>query len=217
MKQKQKHKTELNSNRKGQARKRLEELIEESRGYLTLGITLALAGFMVLGTVDVAHVAQNTTLDSVVTQGSLTIENVPSSIDFGSGAPGATLTGNTGNGASNKIQVNDTRGTLAGWTTDGVLTGNWVQASDATVQIAASQTKWFPGSGTLTNVTGNSGEVDKGANDVALDTAKNLMKTNGSGDNGAGAYKIENVPLNFALPSNAQTGTYSATLQMTIS
>lgn len=196
---------------------------------LVLGTVIFSVALMSVGTIQIILAANNadTNVAANVTAGTLAIDNAPSQLNFSAGNPGSTTTVNTGNAAANRVRTNDTTGAKAGWSLTGYFNTNFYSAANANVQLAINdggtlRMRWFPGSTTITEVTGDAGGAVAGSNgnfnNIGSGGSLPLMNSNNSaGNKGAGAYDMFNLVWNYDIsPSATSASDYKTTLRLTI-
>ena len=187
-------------------------------------VVLFLFGIMAFSNVNLIKAANTAQANGTqnVTAGTLDLDTAPDTLAFNNAAAGqaSTTTVNTG---SNVVQVNDLRGTKAGWRLYGFWETNWVKSGAPTTQMAMTdRMRWFPSDGAspVNNITGEGGEVVNGSNanfaGIASGNNLTLMNTDGSGNNGAGAYNKGNIKFNYDVTSGDLAGSYTTVLNLTL-
>ena len=154
-----------------------------------------------------------------VDTGALETNATPTSLAWGNiNVGGESATANLG-----PTNINDLRGTNAGWTVYAFFTTNLVKNTDNTAQIAIANIGWYPTTGTavLSNVTGTTGEAAVGADVTAwngLGVADNetMYQSTTDNDNGVGDWMMNNMQMNINVPLAAAAGTYNTTLNITL-
>ncbi len=169
---------------------------------------------------------------SCAIQQTITLTVNPGTLSISETSPKVTLTPVTLNGTAqsatgnlNQVVVNDSRGTLVGWSLVGQFQGNFQNgtpsgpAADNTIPVAgANGFNWTP---TVTPSTSVSTEVAAGGATTAglSTTAPTSLCTGGVAANGGGGGGITdcNAGVTLGVPASVAAGTYSATLNLTIS
>jgi hypothetical protein len=144
----------------------------------------------------------DTTMTFTVSSGELSM-TAPASANFGTGAPGDTLTGHLGN-----VEVLDNRAAdNESWTATASET-DFVNNNNSADTIPASAATYSPGSitttGTIT-VTGSNITLANGSQTV-------VAASSGSGDNTA----TWNPAIAILLPASAVSGGYTGTLSQSV-
>lgn len=172
--------------------------------------------FMVFNTVELQNVfaiGANTTLTQNFAGGSLAL-TASSSAGFNDIQIGTPI-----NSKANLVVVNmqDYRGSGAGWTTSGNISAQF-QATNAGVNtIANTVVAWNPTGAALTSPdSSNLNGMAKGAATYFSDGIKTLVNT--STNNGMGNYQLSGTELNIVYNGRGDQapGSYTATLQLTI-
>lgn len=207
---------------KNKVTRSLWQQVERSRQMAILGAVLFVTGVMSIGVMQTTRAANtsNTNVNLTVTAGALAIDAAPSDFQFSSGQPGGTVTGNTGATDGNAIKTNDTRGTSAGYDVTGYFNNNFIN-SGSTHSAIASQMTWYANQTVIVNVTGADGELVKPGTaetfvGVGAGNPKTLASDSGTGANGAGAYNIHNLKMNYAIPITTPADVYTTKLILTI-
>lgn len=206
--------------RKNKIQKFLVRQAEINRQFMVLGAVLFVTGLMSVGIMQMTEAATTgtTNVNLTVSAGSLAIDQVPSQFDFSSDAPGATVNGNSGATDGNAVKTNDTRGTKAGYTVSGYFAQNF-QNAGAQQSAIASQMTWYANQISIVNVTGTTGDMLPGTlatfTGVGSAEAKTLA-TNNAINNGAGAFNIHNLKMNYAIPLTTPAQAYTTKLVITI-
>jgi hypothetical protein len=144
----------------------------------------------------------DTTMTFTVSSGELSM-TAPASANFGTGAPGDTLTGHLGN-----VEVFDNRAADdESWTATAAET-DFVNNNNAADTIPAHDATYSPGNittvGTI-DVTGTNITLEHGAQTV-------VTASGGSGDNSA----TWDPAITIALPASAVSGGYTGTLSQSV-
>jgi hypothetical protein len=145
----------------------------------------------------------DTTLTFDVTSGLLTM-TAPTSALLGSGAPGTTISGVTG-----AVVVTDDRALLAGlWTAVASCTDFTTGAASPAETIPAGDATYDPGTPFVT------GDFVATPSTITLSaTPQTVVSSTGNGNNTA----TWSPTIAVAVPANAVTGTYTATLTQAVS
>ena len=175
-----------------------------------LAVVLGAIALLAVGTAGTpAFAAQtgNTTVTFAITAGSLNI-TVPATANIGSGAPGATFSGQLG-----AVQVTDQRGLLvATWATTVTSTAFTTGAASAAETIPVSAVKYWSGAATATTGIGvfTPGQATSAAAVTLTTTAgpTAFTLTAGVGNNSA----TWNPTLVVTAPAAAVAGTYTGTV-----
>ena len=185
------------------------------------GLLVGSLGLMVLVTMPKVRAANNgaATVNINVDAGALETNAVPTTLAWGNvNVGGESATANLG-----PTNINDLRGTNAGWKVYAFFTTNLVKNTDNTAQIAIANIGWYPDTGTavLTNVSGDLNEVANGANVSSwngLGVADNeiMYQSTSTNDNGVGEFMMNNMQMNINVPLAAAAGTYNTTLNITL-
>ena len=198
----------------------LYQKVEYSRQLTVLGAVLFVAGVMSVGVMQTTQATNtsNTNVNLTVTAGALSIDAAPGDFQFSSGQPGSTVTGNTGGTDGNAIKTNDTRGSSAGYGITGYFNTNLLNGANQS--NIASQMTWYANQISIVNVTGATGELVAGVlatfSGTAAGNAETLASDSGTGANGAGAYNIHNLKMNYAVPITTPAAVYTTELILTI-
>ena len=169
----------------------------------------------------------------------ITLTVNPGTLSISETSPNVTLSAITLNGTAqsatgnlNQVVVNDSRGTLVGWSLVGQFQGNFQNATPSGPAvdnaITVANTAGTPGetgfnwSPTVTPSTSVSTEVAAGAATTAglSTTAPTSLCTGGGGaggNGGGGGITNCNAAVTLGVPASVAAGTYSATLNLTIS
>jgi hypothetical protein len=188
----------------------------------------ATIGVFALGGVTQAAVAADDSVSFTVTAAgaglSLSAAGTTSTIDSGGSDPvfdalsSGTVTGNL-----NAVTVTDARGTLLGSWTVTVSGTSWINGSDATVTVAASNGRAYLDAadltalttalgGSLTGMTLTSAELTAGTSN--LGTPYTLV----AGTTALGNGEVTYTPaISVTVPANTPAGTYTATVTQTVS
>ena len=185
------------------------------------GLLVGSLGLMVLVTMPKVRAANNgaATVNINVDAGALETNAVPTTLAWGNvNVGGESATANLG-----PTNINDLRGTNAGWKVYGFFTTNLVKNTDNTAQIAISTIGWFPTTGTavLTNVSGDLNEATEGAdvsswNGLGVGDNEIMYESTTTNDNGVGEWMMNNMQMNINVPLAAPAGTYNTTLNITL-
>lgn len=157
---------------------------------------------------NVQAIGDDTTLQQVLTGGSLSLES-PTQVNFNSQTAGTGV-----NSLANIVQVNmrDYTGTGGGWAA--TATANAMTAANAAT-IPNTRLSWAPGDIYALDGASNDG-VTAGPDYSGNfgDGARNL--TGASSGNGQGNYVINGTALNLLITADDYQGTYQNTLTLTI-
>lgn len=167
-----------------------------------------------IGAAVPAHAATtaDTTLN-VTLNGSLSISAPASASLVGSVAPGTVITGNLGT-----TTVEDTRGSLLGWTVTAVTDGDLRTAGNtATISLgtlpAGGPLTWA--TGTITATSGSLTGVSAGAGG-SLNPASPITVAVAALGAGGGTYTY-NPTLTLTVPAGTVAGSYTAVVTQTVS
>ena len=159
----------------------------------------------------------DTTVTFTVTVGALSL-TAPDTVNLGSGAPGTTITGALGGGATGpSVVVTDDRALLAAswiatasassWTTGGASPAEVIPVTDVGYSVGAITT-----TGTIT-ATGTNRPAGTAAGDLSGDPQAVVTGTAGVGNNTAGW----DPAISVAVPASAVGGVYTGTLTQSVS
>jgi hypothetical protein len=152
---------------------------------------------------DTDPATASTTMTFTVSSGELSI-TAPAAADFGTGAPGTTLSGHLG-----QVEVDDNRAAdNETWTVTAAET-NFINDNNAADIIPATDATYDPGDITTT------GSITVTGTAITLSTLPQTVVTgaDGTGDNIA----RWNPLITIALPSTAVSGGYTGTLTHSVS
>lgn len=187
---------------------------------LVTGTVIFSVVLMSVGTIQIIQAGNtgDTNIAQNVTAGSLALDNAPAQLNFNSGTPGTSTTANID---TDGVVTNDTSGAKAGWDLTGFFNTNFKNADGSVQMDIAANLGWFPGSATITEVTGDAGGAVAGANNnfagIEATNSLRLMNSNNSSDNnGAGSYNMTNLVFNFNIPVTAEAIDYTTNLRLTI-
>ncbi|OGI27040.1 MAG: hypothetical protein A2359_01700 [Candidatus Moranbacteria bacterium RIFOXYB1_FULL_43_19] len=186
---------------------RKSELKKKIFATLVIVFMLAMMGGMI-SLKNVRAIGDDTTLQQVLTGGSLSLES-PTQVNFNSQTAGSGA-----NSLANLTQVNmrDYTGTGGGWAA--TATANAMTAANAAT-IPNTRLSWAPGDIYALDGASNDG-VTAGPDYSGNfgDGARNL--TGASSGNGMGNYVINGTTLNLLIIAEDYQGTYQNTLTLTI-
>jgi hypothetical protein len=150
--------------------------------------------------------------------GVLSLDNAPANLPFNDSTPGNTNGCNIG---SNGVVVDDLTANNGGWNLTAYWQTNWTKNSGAQQMTMASQMNWYPTTtGVITPGTGVAGGAIAGADGffggITSSNAKTMMYSNNATNYGAGSYNMTNLMFNYTVPIGSLTGSYNATLNLTL-
>ncbi|OGB73450.1 hypothetical protein A3K24_01135 [candidate division Kazan bacterium RIFCSPHIGHO2_01_FULL_44_14] len=201
------------------AHKLIGREVEKARQTLVMGVVLFVLVTMSTSVFQSVMAANSgaTTVSINVDAGTLDITQVPSTLNFGNGVPGANITGNTGATSGNAIIVSDSRGIEPGWTLKSYFNADWNDGFGTTMTIA-SKMYWYANNIKVNNNVGTDGDVQTGENNTFAGTGSDnsLTMAIAASGNGAGIFDIYNLKMEYDIPIDATPTSYTATMIVTV-